>query len=110
MTSSWLLRLSNKGFHGPIVTVEMTTTRKGDQVQLTYNIEMSVDVLLTDDKRKHAFTRLVAKSARALFGVSSVLTKKHPPRMRVTIIDGHGKSSIDIFAEHAEVEADETDE
>jgi len=99
VSESTLLRLSNKSRHGPTVTVTMMTMKWKGIMRITFNIEMTVDVVLNDDKRKQAFRNLVSQQARGLYGVSSVLTKKRAPEMKVTMIDENGKTNINILGD-----------
>jgi hypothetical protein len=62
-----------------------------------FQIDLTVDITLADDERKKAFIDLVTQQARSLYAVSAVLTKKRPPEMNVTMIDGDGKSNLKIM-------------
>lgn len=85
------------------MTVTMTTATAMTMatteliMRITFNIEMTVDVVLADDKRKKVFIDLVTKHARSLYAVSAILTKKRPPEMKLSMIDGDGKGILNIF-------------
>lgn len=78
----------------------MITSRRmprSSEVRTTFQIELTVDIVLTDDERKKAFMDLVTQSARSLYGVSAVLTKKKAPELKVSMIDSNGKSNLKVM-------------
>lgn len=65
-------------------------------VRNTFNIELKVDILSTDDERQKAFVELMTNTARMLYGQAAMLSKK-TPSLTVTSIGSDGKTSHDIF-------------
>jgi hypothetical protein len=103
-----------KGRHGPhvIATVTAQTVIASlpspwslnkvevleTEMRNTFNIELKVDILSTDDGRKEAFVDLVLTAARMIYGQAAMLAGKRAPEMKVYSIGMDGKEYHDIFA------------
>lgn len=65
-------------------------------MKTTFNIELKVDVKMTDQERLPVFIDLVTDTARMLYGQAAMIAAK-APELRVTSIGADGKTDHNIF-------------
>ena len=67
------------------------------EVRTTFNIEITVDILSTDDERRQAYVELITNTARKIYGQAAMLAGKRAPKLSVTSVGPDGQTDYNVF-------------